>query len=218
MPKFWYMTGQARNVAKSAGAGRGRTLTGMPSRPRNGAASAPVSTTAGTVVSTAGHGVLGAVAEGRTHGFAVAALFAADGELGRVWRIPRAVVYRELGRLEDAGLVRPVGVETDGPGPDRTVVQLTAAGRRRLHAWLDEPVSRPRDARSALLLKLALLDRSGRDPSALIAAQREVFTARVERLRADAAAAEAGSFEQTLAHWRVSSTQAVLDFLARLAG
>lgn len=165
-------------------------------------------------VSTAGLGVLGAVAEGRTHGFAVAALFAADGDLGRVWRIPRAVVYRELGRLEEAGLVRPVGVEADGPGPDRTVVEVTASGRHRLHSWLDEPVPRPRDARSALLLKLALLDRSGRDPGALIAAQCEIFTARVERLRADAATAEPGSFDRTLALWRLSSTQAVLDFLA----
>lgn len=181
----------------------------MPSRPRDGVASVPVS--------TAGLGVLGAVAEGRTHGFAVAALFAVDGDLGRVWRIPRAVVYRELGRLEEAKLVRPVGVETGGPGPDRTVVEVTAAGRRRLHAWLDEPVERPRDARSALLLKLALLDRSGRDPGDLIAAQRETFAARVEQLRADAAAAEAGTFEHTLALWRVSSTQAILDFLATIS-
>lgn len=188
---------------------RGWTYPGcMPSEPRSGVAPIPVS--------TAGLGVLGAVAEGRTHGFAVAALFGADGDLGRVWRIPRAVVYRELGRLEEAKLVRPVGVETNGPGPDRTVVQITPSGRRRLHSWLDEPVKRPRDARSALLLKLALLDRSGRDPGVLIAAQRAVFTARVERLRADATAAEAGSFEQTLALWRVSSTQAVLDFLATI--
>lgn len=181
----------------------------MPSSPPSGAVS--------PAISTAGLGVLGAVAEGRTHGFAVASLFAANGDLGRVWRIPRAVVYRELGRLEDAALVQSDGIETDGPGPDRTVVRVTAAGRRRLHAWLDEPVLRPRDARSALLLKLALLDRSGRDPSALIAAQRDVFTARLVDLRADVAAAEPGSFERTLALWRVSSTRAVLDFLATIS-
>lgn len=181
----------------------------MPSRSGSGVVS--------STISTAGHGVLGAVAEGRTHGFAVAALFAADGELGRVWRIARAVVYRELGRLEGAGLVRPVGIETGGPGPDRTVVEVTAPGRRQLDSWLGEPVSRPRDARSELLLKLALLDRGGRDPGALIAVQREAFAGRVERLRADAAAAETGTFEQTLALWRVSSTQAVLDFLATIA-
>lgn len=180
----------------------------MPSRSGSGGASSSIS--------TAGHGVLGAVAEGRTHGFAVAALFASDGELGQVWRIPRAVVYRELGRLEDAGLVRPVGVETDGPGPDRTVVEVTARGKQQLDSWLGEPIARPRDARSELLLKLALLDRSDRDPARLIAAQQEAFLARVQRLRADAAAAQTGTFEQTLALWRVSSTQAVLDFIATI--
>lgn len=167
-------------------------------------------------VSTAAFGVLGVVAEGPTHGFAVAALFAADGELGRVWRIPRAVVYRELGRLTDAALVRAAGVETDGPGPDRTIVQITPSGRDRLGRWLDEPVLRARDARSALLLKLALHDRSGGDPSRLIAAQHEAFAARLGELEARARAAEPGSFERTLALWRVSSTRAILDFLETL--
>lgn len=169
------------------------------------------------VISTAGFGVLGAVAAGRTHGFAVAALFAADGELGRIWRIPRPVVYRELGRLTEAGLVRSVGVETEGPGPDRTVVEITPAGRRQLTEWLHAPVPRPRDARSALLLKLALLHRSGRDAGVLIAAQREVFASRVQRLRSDVDASPADSFERTIAIWRVSATQAVLDFLDTLA-
>lgn len=168
-------------------------------------------------VSTAGFGVLGVVAEGPTHGFAIATVFAADGELGRVWRIPRAVVYRELGRLTEAALVEEVRIETDGPGPDRTVVRITSAGRSRLRRWLREPVQRPRDARSALLLKLALLDRAGGDPSQLIDAQREVFTERVAALRAEAHAADPSDFERTLALWRTSSTQAVLDFLDQIA-
>ncbi|GGB32418.1 hypothetical protein GCM10011492_23850 [Flexivirga endophytica] len=174
------------------------------------------SETASPSISTAGLGVLGVVSEGRTHGFAVAVLFATDGELGRVWRIPRPVVYREISRLTDAGLVRSVGVETDGPGPDRTLVEATAAGRRRLHRWLDEPVLRPREARSALLLKLALLDRSDRDATALIAAQRDVFTDRLAGLRAAVQSTDPGSFEHTLALWRVSSTQAILDFLTAI--
>ena len=169
-----------------------------------------------TVISTAGFGVLGAVAERPTHGFAVAALFAPDGELGRVWRIQRAVVYREFGRLTDAGLVREAGVETGGPGPDRTIVELTADGRRVLDQWLDEPVTRTRDARSGLLLKLALHDRAGRDPGALITAQRVAFQRRLADLQAQVNAADQGSFERTLALWRVSSTRAVLDFLDTL--
>ena len=168
-------------------------------------------------ISTAAFGVLGVVAEGPTHGFAVAALFTAGGELGRVWRIPRPVVYRELGRLTDAALVQAVGVETSGPGPDRTIVEITPAGQDRLHEWLNEPVQRARDARSALLLKLALFDRSGQDPGSLVAAQRAVFEARLRELQARAGGAEPGSFERTLAIWRVSSTRAILDFLETLA-
>ena len=45
------------------------------------------------------------------HGFAVSQLTAPDGELGRIWRIPRPVVYRAIGRLLDAGLVTPESVE-----------------------------------------------------------------------------------------------------------
>lgn len=160
--------------------------------------------------------MLGVVAEGPTHGFAVSTVFAAGGDLGRVWRIPRAVVYREVGRLVEAELVRPTGVETDGPGPDRTLFEVTSAGRERLHDWLDEPVRRARDARSALLLKLALLDRAGRSSGALVAAQCAVFAGRVSELRDDVGSADAGSFDRTLALWRLSSTQAVLDFLDTL--
>lgn len=167
-------------------------------------------------LSTAAFGVLGVVAEAPTHGFAVAALFGADGDLGRVWRIPRAVVYRELGRLTEAALVRAVAVETDGPGPDRTIVAVTATGRDRLARWLDEPVPRARDARSALLLKLALHDRSGADAGRLVSAQHDVFAARLDELQARARAADPGSFERTLALWRVSSTRAILDFLETL--
>lgn len=33
------------------------------------------------------------------HGFAIATLTAPDGALGRVWQVPRPVIYRALGRL-----------------------------------------------------------------------------------------------------------------------
>src|SRR5580698_923012 len=55
-----------------------------------------------------------------THGFAVAQLTAPDGDLGRVWQIPKAVVYRAIGRLLDADLIAPESTER-GAGPQRTV-------------------------------------------------------------------------------------------------
>src|SRR3954468_19041632 len=72
--------------------------------------------------------VLAVLAERPAHGFAVAALTAKDGELGRVWHIPRPVVYRALGRLAEAGLV-DAGDAESGPGPQRTPYAVTAAGR-----------------------------------------------------------------------------------------
>jgi DNA-binding PadR family transcriptional regulator len=52
--------------------------------------------------------------EGPAHGFAIAALTAPQAELGRVWQLPRPVVYRALSRLAEAGLIAPAAV--DGAG------------------------------------------------------------------------------------------------------
>ncbi len=45
-----------------------------------------------------------------------------------------------------------------------------------MRAWLTAPVAHLRDVRSALLLKLVLLERLGLDPAELITAQRHQFT------------------------------------------
>src|SRR5262245_11972435 len=101
--------------------------------------------------------VLAVVREKPAHGFAVAALTARGGELGRVWQMPRPVIYRALSRLDAAGLVTPKDVETGG-GPPRTVYAITEPGREAVDDWLARPVSHVRELRSHLLMKLALLD------------------------------------------------------------
>src|SRR5579864_177516 len=77
--------------------------------------------------------VLALLREQPAHGFALAQLTAPGGELGRIWRVPRPVVYRSLGRLVEAGLIRPESVEP-GLGPQRTIYAVTAGppGRREL--------------------------------------------------------------------------------------
>src|SRR5215467_6672444 len=72
--------------------------------------------------------VLAVVNERPTHGFAIAQLTAPQGELGRIWHIPRPVIYRAIGRLLDAGLLVPGAVES-GRGPQRTLYSVTPAGR-----------------------------------------------------------------------------------------
>jgi len=71
--------------------------------------------------------VLAILSRQPAHGFAVAQLTAPDGDLGRVWQIPKAVVYRAIGRLLDAGLIAPEGTEP-GQGPQRTVYTATPPG------------------------------------------------------------------------------------------
>ncbi|MBV8432523.1 MAG: PadR family transcriptional regulator [Solirubrobacterales bacterium] len=105
------------------------------------------------------------------HGFAVSQLTTPGGELGRIWRIPRPVVYRAIGRLVEAGLIEPESVEP-GLGPQRTIYTVTPEGRQEAEQWLGTPVEHVRDIRSHLLVKLALLHRAGRDPAGLLTRQR----------------------------------------------
>ena len=144
------------------------------------------------------------------HGFAVAQLTAAGGDLGRVWQIPKAVVYRSIGRLLDAGLIVPEGTEP-GLGPQRTVYSATADGREAADRWLHAPVEHVRDIRSELLLKLALLDRAGENPADLLRAQRAVLEPIVEAI--ESRRARSAGFDATLLAWRRATAVAALDFL-----
>jgi DNA-binding PadR family transcriptional regulator len=155
--------------------------------------------------------VLGLAGEGPTHGFAIARLLGQQGELGQVWRVPKPVIYRGLARLEQLGLVLTVGEQTTSLGPARSVVEATPDGRQASAAWLGTPVRHIRDVRSELMVKLALLDRSGADPRALLTAQREqlapIADALAERL------GSAAGFDRTLALWRYETVSAALRFL-----
>ncbi len=154
--------------------------------------------------------VLAVVAEKPTHGFPIAQLTASSGDLGRVWHIPRPVVYRALSRLAGAGLVTADGSEP-GRGPQRTIHAVTPAGRDAVDGWLQTPVEHVRDVRSHLLMKLALLHRAGADPIGLLRRQRAVLVPIAEAIAAERPAAD---FEATLMAWRRASAAAAISFLA----
>ena len=155
--------------------------------------------------------VLGLIDERPTHGFALARLVARDGALGRVYVIPRPVVYRSIGRLAEAGLVQPQGVERGQGGPQRTVFRITPRGRRVLRSWLSRPVEHVRDLRTEFLAKLALLERLGSDPGPLLAAQRRVLTPIVDALTEQKL--QARNFDRTIIAWRYQVAQAAIRFL-----
>jgi PadR family transcriptional regulator AphA len=154
--------------------------------------------------------ILGLIAEAPTHGFALSRLLAADGPVGRIYRVPRPVIYRLIDRLTDAQLIRPHRVE-HGRGPQRTLRTLTPGGRRVLRRWLNRPVRHIRDIRTELLAKLALLERAGCDPAPLLSAQREAITPIVAALAQQRDAAN--GFDKTLAAWRYQSADATLRFV-----
>ena len=148
--------------------------------------------------------VLGVVAEQPTHGFAVSQVLDRNGPVGRVWTVPRPIVYQVLKKLDDRGLVAGRKTEPGARGPVRTVFGVTPRGRRALATWLAEPVEHVRDVRSLLLLKLALLDRAGRDPRTLVSAQEARVLEQVRALEAARGAAE--GFDRVILVWRVAGT------------
>jgi DNA-binding PadR family transcriptional regulator len=165
-------------------------------------------------LSTGEWAVLALVDEGPTHGFAVAKAMASGGEVGRVWAMRRPLVYRTLEVLEDRELTQTVGTEASTSGPQRTLVESTDEGARRVAEWLETPVEHVRDARSELMLKLLMLDRRNADPAPLLEHQRERLTALEDQLRASLD--EADGFARTLALWRVENTAAVVRFVDAL--
>jgi DNA-binding PadR family transcriptional regulator len=159
--------------------------------------------------------VLGVVAEQPTHGWPVVRELRADGALGRIWTVPRPIVYRSLTTLTERGYLEPHGEAPGVRGPQRTIMRATRAGRAALKKWLDTPVAHVRDMRSEFLVKLALLDRAGRSSERLVERQ----LAELEPvIRAVSRTPRGDGFEQALARWRREQALAVDRFLRALPG
>lgn len=76
-----------------------------------------------------------------------------DRSVARFWPIPRSQVYRELPRLEEAGLLRGEHV-AQADAPDKRVYTVTAEGRAAVRAWLEDPAYPAERVRNGLLVKL----------------------------------------------------------------
>ena len=157
--------------------------------------------------------VLGLIAEQPRHGFAVARELAPNGPLGRIWTVRRPLVYRAVDRLRGDGLVEPTRTEPGDQGPDRTVLRVTRRGRARLRRWLREPVAHPRDVRTELLVKLALLARADATLVPLARDQLDAFAPAFEALARRRATDPA---ERIVELWRFESSQAVMRLLETL--
>lgn len=163
-------------------------------------------------LSTTEYAVLGVLAGGPSHGFAIAKQLDAQSDVGRVFTVRRPLVYRALDRLVESGYAVPVSTERSDSGPQRVIHRLTPGGRRRLANWLAEPVAHIRDLRVEFLLKVTLLRRQGRSPLALIERQRRALAPRFDAL-------ENTDPEDHVELWRrhnAAAAAAYLDELERL--
>ncbi len=157
--------------------------------------------------------VLALIVAGPTHGFAISRELGATGRSDAAYEVPRPLVYRAIDRLVDAALVSPLRIEAGDHGPPRTVVMATGPGRRAAQRWLRTPAEHVRDVRTELLVKLALLHRSGSDPEPLLRAQRRVLAPIVAALEEQCERSE--GFEKTVARWRYETALAALRFAER---
>jgi PadR family transcriptional regulator AphA len=151
---------------------------------------------------------LALVAEEPRHGWAIVQLLAPGGDIGRVWSLSRPLTYRALYELTNDGLVARAGVER-ASGPARTILSVTAAGRRASRRWLRTPVEHLRDLRTELLCKLLLHERAGLDARPLLEAQRTALDDRFTALATRARARDADAVDR----WRHASAEAARRFL-----
>jgi len=164
-----------------------------------------------TELSVTEFAVLGLLAEGPSHGFAISKQLAADSAVGRILTVRRPLVYRALDHLVDDGLAKPVHIEKSDSGPNRVIHRVTREGHRELDRWLDSPVDHVREIRIVLLLKVALVLRAGKSPRQLIAAQQM-------SLQPTLAALDDEITDDHVEIWRRHNARAAMSYLEELAG
>jgi len=115
------------------------------------------------------HAILGLLAGGPAHGYALKASFES---VAPQTSLNYGQVYTTLERLQRDKLVTPEVVEQEKQ-PDKQVYALTDKGRKELREWLSTPTDHDLDLRNETYLKLMLARRlPGADPLQVITVER----------------------------------------------
>ena len=124
--------------------------------------------------------------------------------LGNFWSFPHTLLYSEPARLAGLELV----TETrEQDGRRRRVFTITAAGRRALGAWLDQPHAEPTELRDLGLLQLFFADLAPPTARLRLAAQQLAshhakLLAYEEDARLERRPGDSGRGQRTVEHWR----------------
>lgn len=165
------------------------------------------------------YALLGLLREGPCHGYRLAAAFAPDGRLGPMLRLKMSQMYAYLHKLERQGWL--TAEDIPGAARPRRVFALTPTGERAFDDWLTQPVEATRDVRLDFLVKLAFaIERDAAAAAELVRRQRDATTARLSRLRTQAAgiAGERYDLRGLVLGHRIRQTEATLAWLNELAG
>lgn len=119
---------------------------------------------------TVAHGLLGLLEQRPKHGYDLRRSF--DERLAGGRPLRSGQVYSTLGRLERDGRVEPVGGER-GPGPERRLYAITAAGVAEVERWLSSPEPSDTYLQSEVYAKVVVALSSGRSAQAVLDAQRD---------------------------------------------
>jgi DNA-binding PadR family transcriptional regulator len=125
-----------------------------------------------------GHALLGLLEQGPQHGYELKRRY--DDEFADTRPLPFGQIYATLARLQRDGLIDIAAVES-GAGPDRKLYVITSAGVSELELWIEAPTP-PGRPRSELFSRVVVALMSGRDPDALLDAQRAAHLARMRQV------------------------------------
>jgi DNA-binding PadR family transcriptional regulator len=155
--------------------------------------------------------LLALLAQSGAHGYELRARLAlALGPLADALR--EGHVYVTLGRLEKSGLVHSLRFG-QADGRDRRVYELTAAGRDRVVAWLED-VSWPKPTPAEFHLKLVAAAAAGlADPVRIVDRQRHALLSGLREAQRAALAEPAGTVAGLLLEGVVLRLQADLRWL-----
>ena len=115
---------------------------------------------------------LAPIGEHPARGFAIAQPTAPGRDVGRIWHIPRPVIYHAISRLEQAGLVAPQPRPAAGPANHLRRHRRRAQGSCGV---IGHPVQPVRYVRSHPLIKFTFLDRAGTDPAGPLQPQKAIL-------------------------------------------
>ena len=96
------------------------------------------------------HALLASLLEIPSSGYDLARRF--DRSIGHFWKASHQQIYRELGRMADAGWVATLDCDDDKKSRGK-VYEVLPAGREELIRWTREPLATP-ETREAWLVKL----------------------------------------------------------------